>query len=58
MDLRDTDFLTSRPLVKGACFGKGERIVDRTKDMLIMGGFKVFSKRVEIDKKLLIKEAI
>lgn len=58
MDLRDTDFLTSRPPVKGACFGKGERIVNRTKNMLIMGGFKVFSKRVEIDKKLLMKEAI
>jgi len=38
--------------------GKGEWIGDRTKDMLIMGGFKVFSKRVEIDKKLLMKEAI
>jgi hypothetical protein len=37
---------------------KGERIVDRTKDMLTVGGFKVFSKRAEIDKKLPRKEAI
>jgi len=36
--------------------GKGERIVDRTKDMLIRGGFKVFSNRVEIGKKVLRKE--
>jgi hypothetical protein len=41
---------------KGPPLGKRERIVDRTEDMLIMGGFKVFSKRVEIDKKVLRKE--
>jgi hypothetical protein len=40
----------------GPAMGR-ERIVVRTKDMPIMGGFKVFPKRAEIDKKALRKEA-
>jgi hypothetical protein len=36
--------------------GKGERIVDQTKNMLIIGGFKVFSELVGIDMKLLRNE--